>query len=173
MVDDGDRLQKVIVDERFIREAVRCRALWRSLQELGGIHNSHVAKALAQAKAEAKAEAPASQPESAPVAPAAAAPASAAPAAAAPEPEKERAPDEPYIETPRCSSCNECTQINSKMFAYDENKQARIVDATAGTYKQLVEAAESCQVAIIHPGKPKNPNEPGLEELLQRAEAFQ
>ncbi len=168
MVDDEDRLQKVIVDERFIREAARCRALWRSLQELGGIHNSHVAKALAQAKAEAKAEAPASQPESAPVGPAAA-----APAAAAPEPEKERVPDEPYIETPRCSSCNECTQINSKMFAYDENKQARIVDATAGTYKQLVEAAESCQVAIIHPGKPKNPNEPGLEELLQRAEAFQ
>ena len=58
------------------------------------------------------------------------------------------------------------------MFAYDENKQARIVDASAGTFKQLVEAAEACQVAIIHPGKPKNPNEPGLEDLLKRAEAF-
>jgi len=58
------------------------------------------------------------------------------------------------------------------MFAYDENQQARIVDATAGTYRQLVEAAESCQVAVIHPGKPKNPAEPGLEELLKRAEAF-
>ncbi len=29
-----------------------------------------------------------------------------------------------------------------------------------------------CQVAIIHPGKPRNPNEPGLEELMKRAEAF-
>ncbi len=58
------------------------------------------------------------------------------------------------------------------MFAYDENKQARIVDASAGTYRQLVEAAENCQVAIIHPGKPKDPNEPGLDELLKRAEAF-
>jgi hypothetical protein len=47
------------------------------------------------------------------------------------------------------------------------------VDPDAGTYRQLVEAAESCQVAIIHPGKPKNPDEPGLEELLKRAEAFQ
>jgi hypothetical protein len=58
------------------------------------------------------------------------------------------------------------------MFAYDANKQARIVDASAGTYRQLVEAAESCQVAIIHPGKPRNPDEAGLDELLKRAEAF-
>ena len=36
----------------------------------------------------------------------------------------------------------------------------------------LVQAAEACQVAIIHPGKPKNPNEPGLEELLERAKPF-
>ena len=42
----------------------------------------------------------------------------------------------------------------------------------AGTYRQLVEAAEVCQVAIIHPGKPRDPNEPGLEELLARAEPF-
>jgi hypothetical protein len=42
----------------------------------------------------------------------------------------------------------------------------------AGTYAQLVEAAESCQVSIIHPGKPRNPKEAGLAELMQRAEAF-
>ena len=58
------------------------------------------------------------------------------------------------------------------MFAYDGNKQAHIKDPSAGTYRQLVEAAESCQVAIIHPGKPRDPNEPGLDELLKRAEAF-
>ena len=58
------------------------------------------------------------------------------------------------------------------MFAYDGNKQAYIADLNAGTYAQLVEAAESCQVSIIHPGKPRNPNEAGLEELLKRAEVF-
>ena len=47
-----------------------------------------------------------------------------------------------------------------------------IADINAGTYAQLVEAAENCQVAIIHPGKPRNPNEPGLEDLIKRAEAF-
>jgi len=36
----------------------------------------------------------------------------------------------------------------------------------------LVEAAESCQVSIIHPGKPRNPNEPGIADLVKRAEAF-
>ena len=45
-------------------------------------------------------------------------------------------------------------------------------DLAAGTYRQLVEAAESCQVAIIHPGKPRDPKEPGLEELLERAKPF-
>ena len=49
---------------------------------------------------------------------------------------------------------------------------AYIADPDAGTYAQLVEAAESCQVSIIHPGKPRNPAEPGLAELTARAEAF-
>ena len=58
------------------------------------------------------------------------------------------------------------------MFVYNENQQAYIADISAGTFAQLVEAAESCQVSVIHPGKPRNPNEPGLEELLKRAELF-
>jgi ferredoxin len=93
----------------------------------------------------------------------------AVPAPAAPE----RSPDEAWIETARCPSCNECQTINDKMFKYNENKQAYITDVKLGTYRQLVEAAEVCQVSIIHPGKPWNPNEPGLDELIARAEAFQ
>jgi hypothetical protein len=187
MVDRNDILQKVIVDDKLIREARRCREMWRSLQELGGINNSHARNLLAREKKiweermQREAEAPAPGATSAaPAAPIAAAPAPAAPIAAAPtapapaaaEPEAERSRDEAYIETPRCSTCNECTTINNKMFAYDGNQQAIIADINAGTYAQLVEAAENCQVSIIHPGKPRNPNEPGLEELLKRAEAF-
>ena len=48
----------------------------------------------------------------------------------------------------------------SLVIHHDANKQASIIDPDAGTYLQLVEAAESCQVSIIHPGKPRNPNEP-------------
>ena len=58
------------------------------------------------------------------------------------------------------------------MFSYDDNRQAYVADPDAGTYAQMVEAAETCQVSIIHPGKPRNPDEPGLEELLKRAEPF-
>jgi hypothetical protein len=200
MVDANNVLQKVIVDERLIREARRCREMWHSLQELGGVHNSHAEKLLArerkaweermQQEAEAHtavtpAPAPATGVPAAPAASAtpaaasasgtpAAASASATPAAAsaAAEQAPERSPDEAYIETTRCSTCNECTTINNKMFAYDGNKQAYIADINAGTYAQLVEAAESCQVSIIHPGTPRNPKEPGLEELLKRAEPF-
>jgi hypothetical protein len=192
MVDANNALQKVIVDQKLIREARRCREMWHSLQELGGIHNSHAetllarerkaweermaqeAEAIAAAAPVAVAAPAAAPPPSAPVATAPAAsapPVAAAPAApAAQEPEK--SPDDAYIETPRCSTCNECTTINNKMFAYDANQQAYIADAKAGTYAQLVEAAENCQVSIIHPGKPRDPNEPGLEELLKRAEPF-
>ena len=170
MVDRDDVLQKVIVDDKLIREARQCAGMWRSLQELGGIHNSHAARLVAQ---ERKAWMEQAQRENTPRVNGHDAAGEAAIAAAVAEPaEAERSSDDPYIETARCTSCNECTLLNNKMFAYDANKQASIVDPDAGTYRQLVEAAEGCQVSIIHPGKPRNPNEPGLDELIKRAEPF-
>jgi hypothetical protein len=183
MVDGGNGLHRVLVDAKLVREARRCLDQWRSLQELGGIHNSHAARLVARERQaweeKAKKEEEARQAQAAdaaqsaqaappPPAPATTA-AAAAPAEAAPA-EKPRS-DEPYIETARCSTCNECTKINDRMFKYNANKQAFIADVSAGTYAQLVEAAESCQVAIIHPGKPKNPAEPNLDRLLERAKA--
>lgn len=165
LVDRNDALHKVIVDEKLMREARRCRDLWHNLQELGGFHNSHAARLLARQNTEQ----PAGAAEAA--APTEREPKSPAPAAA--EASSVQPADQAYIETARCTSCNECTKINEKMFAYNENKQAYIADPTAGTYAQLVEAAESCQVSIIHPGKPRDTSEPGLEDLQRRAAAFQ
>ncbi len=172
MVDADNVLQKVIVDEKLIREARRCREMWHSLQELGGVHNSHAEKLLARERKvweeNMQQEAEAHKPLPPAVSPMAAA------AAAAPVAEEEsRSPGEAYIETARCATCNECTDLNNKMFKYNDDKQAYIADINAGTYAQLVEAAESCQVAVIHPGKPRNTKEPGLEELMKRAQAFQ
>ena len=48
MVDPDDRLHKVIVTEKIIREARRCLSMWNSLQELGGIRNSHAERLLAR-----------------------------------------------------------------------------------------------------------------------------
>ena len=76
------------------------------------------------------------------------------------------------IETSRCTTCNECTQINNRLFKYNDDMQAYIADPDAGTFREIVEAAESCQVSIIHPGQPRNPDEPNLEDLIARAEPF-
>ena len=173
MVDRDNVLHRAIVDDRLMREARRCREAWHSLQELAGIHNSHAARLLEREAKAREQQASAATPAPAAPAPAASVPAAAAAAAPAAQAAPEKSPDEAYIETARCTSCNECTKINDKMFAYNENKQAYIKDLGAGTYAQLVEAAESCQVSIIHPGKPRNPNEPDLEDLRQRAAAFQ
>ncbi|HKB52399.1 MAG TPA: hypothetical protein VKD22_00260, partial [Ramlibacter sp.] len=117
MIDAQNRIQKVIVDQSLVRQADRCRQMWHSLQELGGIHNSHARKLLAreqkvweerlreQAQAQPAAAAAAAPTVAAPATAAAAVP-EAAPAAAE---EAARNPDEAYIETERCSSCNECT----------------------------------------------------------------
>lgn len=178
MVDVDNALQKVIVDERLIREARRCRDMWHSLQELGGIHNSHAEKLLAREKktweerVQHETEAHAATVIGAGVLAAPSASTAPTVTSAPVEQEPERSPDEAYIETPRCSTCNECTTLNNKLFSYDDNKQAYIADIHAGSYAQLVEAAESCQVSIIHPGKPINPQEAGLDELLKRAAAF-
>ncbi|MEI7430112.1 MAG: ferredoxin [Betaproteobacteria bacterium] len=173
MIDSDNRLQKVLVDETLIHEARRCLNMWNSLQELGGINNSHAEKLLASEKQAWEATAKAAEAIETPVVTATTtAPAQVALVPAASEVEAEPSSDEAYIETARCSSCNECVQFNAKMFAYDGNKQAFIADAKAGTFAQLVEAAENCPVAIIHPGKPLNPNEAGLDELIKRAEAF-
>jgi pyruvate-ferredoxin/flavodoxin oxidoreductase len=115
--------------------------------------------------------APAAEPQGA-EAPAEEPPPDEAPAEAAAEEEEEELSSDPWIETIRCTSCDECTTINNKMFAYNEDGQAYIADPRAGTFRQLVEAAEKCAPAIIHPGDPLNPDEKGLDQLIKRAEPF-
>ena len=176
-VDPDDVLHRVIVDARLMQIVARTRTFWHRLQEQGGIHNSHAEILLARERAkweqaktrELDALRPAA--DAVPASPAVAvAPPTAAPAVDTTAPLRD--PDQAWIETARCPSCNECQLINDRMFKYNENKQAYIADIGAGTFRQLVEAAEVCQVSIIHPGKPRDSNEPGLPDLLRRAEAF-
>ena len=88
------------------------------------------------------------------------------------EEEDELSFDEPWIDTPLCTSCNDCLKVNPLMFLYNEEKQAYIGDVSTATFAQLVQAAELCPAKCIHPGKPLSPDEPGLEELVERAAPF-
>lgn len=116
-----------------------------------------------------------------PAAPPAAAPRTeveteAAPGEPEPEPETEEEDelsfDEPWIDTPLCTSCNDCLKVNPLLFLYNEEKQAYIGDLGTATFAQLVQAAELCPAKCIHPGKPLSPDEPGLAELIERAAPF-
>ena len=79
---------------------------------------------------------------------------------------------EPYIDSFLCTTCNDCTNLNPQMFRYNENKQAEIANAAAGTFKQLVKAAEMCPARCIHPGAPMNGDATATPALLKRAAKF-
>jgi len=125
----------------------------------------------------APAAAPPARPAAAPPAPAPVAESEAAVATAvAPEPaapaEEESEAVEPYIDTELCTTCNDCTNLNPRMFAYNADKKAYIKDPKAGTFQELVKAAERCPAQIIHPGTPLDPGEPGLDKWVERAKKF-
>ena len=184
LVDENNVARRALVDDTLIDAARRCRQIWRSLQELGGIGNSHAQRLLERERKLwnqekerelEELEGRLGLPAEAPTAAADAVPGavqSQATSEVAVEVPEQPSSEEPYIETPRCTTCNECTDINNQMFAYDENMQAYIADPDAGSYRDLVEAAESCQVCILHPGKPRNLDEPNLDELMRRAQPF-
>jgi ferredoxin len=88
------------------------------------------------------------------------------------EAEEELSFDEPWLDSAMCTTCDDCMGVNKMMFAYNDDKQAYIKDVKAGPFADLVAAAEICPAKCIHPGKPLDPNEPGLEDLIARAAPF-
>jgi hypothetical protein len=58
------------------------------------------------------------------------------------------------------------------MFLYNAEKQAYIGDASAGTYAELVKAAEGCPAKCIHPGLPRNGDTTATPALIARAAKF-
>jgi ferredoxin len=79
---------------------------------------------------------------------------------------------EAWIESSLCTTCNECTDINKRIFKYNAEKLAYVADPKGGPFADIVQAAEACPAGIIHPGSPQDPNEKDLDELIRRAEPF-
>jgi pyruvate-ferredoxin/flavodoxin oxidoreductase len=78
----------------------------------------------------------------------------------------------PWIETPECTACDECTDLNGKIFVYNSDKKAEIVNPTGGPYKDLVKAAEKCTARIIHPGLPRDRSAKDVDKWIKRGEKF-
>ena len=78
----------------------------------------------------------------------------------------------PWIETDKCTSCDECIHLNPHIFAYNEQRKATIKNPSGGPYKDLVRAAERCTARVIHPGLPKDRSEKDIEKLIARAAKY-
>ncbi len=176
MVDDNNVLHRAVVEVRLIQAARRCNEMWRNLRNLDGIDYSDATKNLLAVTKALLAEEEIQEGSDGSIELDVALRVAVSEVIETTQTAAEELPPPPsgtpYIETPRCTTCDECTKINKRMFAYDDNKQAYIADPKAGTYQQMVRAAESCQVAIIHPGLPVNPDEPNLDDLIARAALF-
>ncbi|MEW6647842.1 MAG: 2-oxoacid:acceptor oxidoreductase family protein [Pseudomonadota bacterium] len=175
-VDAKNRLNRVLCSQEIVLAAEERRDFWRQLKSIAGLDRQvDVGAIVQQAKAEMAQKLSSTLLSLAASGDMAAFAGGAVPAngngaahAAAP------GDYEPvWIETPECTACDECMNINPKIFAYNDAKQAIVIDAKAGTFKDIVKAAEKCTAGCIHPGTPFNPNEAGLDKLIQRAAKYQ
>jgi pyruvate-ferredoxin/flavodoxin oxidoreductase len=176
-VDGRNRLMRVMVSEQLVRASEDRLNYWRLLKSLTGVDRVVDEDAIAdQARAEMAQKLSASllslvtSGDTASLLDSTGAgPAAGAGSTAAPGGDYEPV----WIDTPECQSCDECTKINTKIFAYNDDKKAIIVNPRGGSYKDIVRAAEKCTAECIHPGTPFNANEKGLDKLVKRAEKFQ
>ena len=78
----------------------------------------------------------------------------------------------PWIDTDEGTACDECININPKIFVYNENKKAVIANPTGGPYKDIVKSAERCTARIIHPGLPANRSAKDSDKWIKRGEKY-
>jgi len=78
----------------------------------------------------------------------------------------------PWIDSDECTSCDECTDLNSDIFEYNDNKLAFIKNPNGGPFSDLVKAAERCTAQVIHPGLPKTRDEKDINKWIKRAESY-
>jgi pyruvate-ferredoxin/flavodoxin oxidoreductase len=180
-VDRKNRLMRVLVSEEIVRSTEERLHFWRTLKSLAGLTQKVDPEAIArQVRGETaqKLAAGLMAMLSGEGAPAqlldmpAAAPAKANGSGES-QPAAKGGFEPAWIDQTECTSCDECVNINGKIFAYDENKKAYVKDPRGGPFKDIVRAAEKCTGRCIHPGTPADPNEKGVDKLIKRAEKFQ
>lgn len=183
----GERRRALLSREvvAFSRERMRS---WRLLQEMAGIRNNRAELVIAEALKEAQESSLARERQAVKKAEQAAAAAAihrlvavltnttVASAVELPGPleNKSEIPGasertDPYIDSFLCTSCNDCMKINNRMFSYNADKQAYIADPRAGSFAELVKAAEGCPAKCIHPGSPRAGDLTASAAIIARA----
>jgi pyruvate-ferredoxin/flavodoxin oxidoreductase len=78
----------------------------------------------------------------------------------------------PWLETEECTSCDECTDLNDKIFAYNKDKKAYFLNPAGGPYQDIVKAAEKCTARVIHPGLPADRAAKDIDKWIKRGEKY-
>ncbi len=78
----------------------------------------------------------------------------------------------PWLDTELCTSCDECTRLNPKIFAYNADKKAYIKNPNGGPYTDLVKAAERCTARVIHPGLPSDKSFKDAPKWIERGQKY-
>jgi pyruvate-ferredoxin/flavodoxin oxidoreductase len=173
-VDKKNRLMRLLVTEELVRSSEERLNFWRQLRSLAGLDAdlSDSAEVTERVRAELLAKISASLGLGGAVADAA--PATGVGAGDTATGVSAAAGDyEPvWIETPECTACDECTTLAPKVFAYNDQKLAVVINPKGGKFVDIVKAAEKCTAGCIHPGTPWNMSEPGVEKLMARAAKF-
>ncbi|MBI4809713.1 MAG: 2-oxoacid:acceptor oxidoreductase family protein [Nitrosomonadales bacterium] len=168
-VDKKNRLMRVLTSVEMVRACEERLQFWHQLKDVAGVGRARVgavdetaiANRVRQELIQKLSSGLGISSSDAPQATAAASPAAAAGGYEA-----------VYVDTPECTACDECININPKVFAYNETKKVVVLDPKAGSYLDLVKAAEKCTAGIIHPGTPWNMSEANLDKLKARAAKF-
>ncbi|MBI5919888.1 MAG: 2-oxoacid:acceptor oxidoreductase family protein [Nitrosomonadales bacterium] len=164
-VDKKNRLVRVLVSAEMVKSCEERQQFWQQLRDLAGINRPAVDEAAIAARVRAELIQQVTASLGASAVPVASAAVPTAPAASAGH-------DAVWLDTPECTACDECMNINGKIFGYNDQKKAVVLNPTAGSFLDIVKAAEKCTAGIIHPGAPWNPAEANVDKLVARAAKF-
>ena len=78
---------------------------------------------------------------------------------------------EAYIDSARCTTCNECTNLNKKMFAYNADKQAYVKDAQRRHVPAAGDRGRALPGVDHPPGHAAQPEGEGSREVGRSARA--
>jgi len=169
--DAKNRLIRLIVSCEIVKSTEERRNYWRQIKDVAGVGKpagGGDGATVEQVRAEliSKINAALGGDGGSSVAPAAAA----APAAGADSGVSGYEPA--WVDSPECTACDECINLAPKAFAYNDQKQAYVINAKGAKYADFVKAAEKCTASCIHPGTPWDKSEPNLDKLIARAAKF-
>ncbi|MGL6181017.1 MAG: 4Fe-4S domain-containing protein, partial [Aestuariivirga sp.] len=174
-VDAKNRLMRLLVTEDLVRSTEERLHFWRQLRNIAGLdaQPSDAVEVAERVRAEllAKITASLGMAGSDIYAGATTSPA-AAPAGTPTAAGGSDDYDPVWVESPECTACDECINLAPKVFAYNDQKLAIVINPKGGKFADIVKAAEKCTAGCIHPGTPWNMGDPGVEKLMARAAKF-